>query len=78
MEPRQLGPLFSQRSRDPTHESPARVNDQDNDVSGVADLDGIVDKIEIPHYEAMNSMGSEASRGFSIEFWIRPRRMPVD
>lgn len=78
MEPRQLGPLYSQRRRDATNESPATVNNRDKDVSGVADLDGIVDKIEIPHYEAMNSMGSEASPGFSIEFWIRPRRMPVD
>ena len=63
MEPRQLGPLYSNPGKD---------------VSGVADLDGIVDKIEIPHYEAMSSMGSEASPGFSIEFWIRPRRLPVD
>lgn len=78
MEPRQLGPLYSQRRRDATNESPATVNNRDKDVSGVADLDGIVDKIEIPHYEAMNSMGSEASPGFSIEFWIRPRCMPVD
>lgn len=78
MEPRQLGPLYSQRRRDATNESPATVNDPDKDVSGVADLDGIVDKIEIPHYAAMSSMGSEASPGFSIEFWIRPRRMPVD
>ena len=79
MEPRQLGPLYSQRRLvATTNESPATFNDPGKDVSGVADLDGIVDKIEIPHYEAMSSMGSEASPGFSIEFWIRPRRMPVD
>ena len=78
MTPGQFGPLYSQRRRDTTHESPATVNDAHNDVSGVADLDGIVDKIEIPHYQAMSSMGSQASPGFSIEFWIRPRRMPVD
>ena len=78
MEPTLLGPLYSQRRRDSTDKSPATVNDLEKDVSGVADLDGIVDKIEIPHYEAMGSMGSVASPGFSIEFWIRPRRMPVD
>ena len=74
MEASQLGPLYSQRRRDATRESSATVND----VSGVADLDGIVDKIEIPHYEGLNSMGSKDSTGFSFEFWIRPRRMPVD
>ena len=78
VEPTQLGPLYSQRRRDATHESPTTLSDQDKDVSGVADLDGIVDKIEIPHYDAMSSMGSEASPGFSFEYWIRPRRMPVD
>ena len=78
MEPKQLGPLYSPRRRDATLESSATVNDQDKDVSGVADLDGIVDKIEIPHYDGLNSMGSKASPGFSFEFWIRPRRMPVD
>ena len=45
-----------------------------NDVSGVADLDGVVDKIKIPYYDAMNGVGGPA---FSIEFWIRPRRMPL-
>lgn len=59
----QLGPL-------PSHHN--------NDLSGVADLDGVVDKIEIPHYSDMSAMGSAASLGFSYEFWIRPRRMPVD
>ena len=78
MEPKELESLHSQGRRDATRESPATVNDQDKDVSGVADLDGIVDKIEIPHYEGLNSMGSKDSPGFSFEFWIRPRRMPVD
>ena len=49
-----------------------------NDFIGVADLDGVVDKIEIPHYADMSTMGSTTSPAFSIEFWIRPRRMPAD
>ena len=74
----QLGPLNSQRRRDTTQrKSGATMNDED-DLSGVADLDGIVDKIEIPHYSDMSTMGSTSSPGFSIEFWIRPRCMPVD
>ncbi|XP_078358813.1 uncharacterized protein LOC144643433 [Oculina patagonica] len=74
----QLGPLSSQRRRDATLKKSGAVMDQDNDLIGVADLDGIVDKIEIPHYSDMSTMGSTSSPGFSIEFWIRPRRMPVD
>ncbi|XP_078357295.1 uncharacterized protein LOC144642185 [Oculina patagonica] len=76
MTPEQLDPLNSQRRRrDATLAGPVLAADPYNDLSGVADLDGIVDKIEIPHYAAMSTMGSPA---FSIEFWIRPRRMPVD
>ncbi len=71
----QLGPLHSKRRRDVPNDIAGTKHDQDNDLSGVADLDGVVDKIEIPHYAAMSTMGSPA---FSIEFWIRPRRMPVD
>lgn len=47
-------------------------------LGGVADLDGIVDKIEISHYLEMGRMGSTDSPGFSIEFWLRPRVMPVN
>ena len=72
----QLGPLHFKRRRDVPNDISGVENDQDNDLIGVADLDGVVDKIEIPHYTAMSTMGSKA--GFSIEFWIRPRRMPVD
>ena len=76
MTPEQLGPLhFQRRRRDAKLDRPVLATDPNNDLSGVADLDGIVDKIEIPHYAAMSTMGSPA---FSIEFWIRPRRMPVD
>lgn len=75
MSPVQLGPLHSKRRRDMPNDIAGTEHDQDNDLSGVADLDGVVDKIEIPHYAAMSTMGSPA---FSIEFWIRPRRMPVD
>ena len=78
MTPDQLGPLHSQGSRDVPNDITDDENDQNNDLSGVADLDGVVDKIEIPHYAAMSTMGSISSPGFSIEFWIRPRRMPVD
>ncbi|XP_078357320.1 uncharacterized protein LOC144642213 [Oculina patagonica] len=78
MTSQQLGPLNSQRRRDATHGKSVAVNDEDNDLSGVADLDGVVDKIEIPHYSDMSTMASTSSPGFSIEFWIRPRRMPVD
>ncbi|KAL9983773.1 hypothetical protein ACROYT_G005997 [Oculina patagonica] len=73
-----LEPLHSQRRRDVPNDMSGTENDQDNDLSGVADLDGVVDKIEIPHYSDMSTMGSTSSPGFSIEFWIRPRRMPVD
>ncbi|XP_078363428.1 uncharacterized protein LOC144647504 [Oculina patagonica] len=52
--------------------------DGDNDYSGVADLDGVGDKIEIPHYSEMSTIGSTSSPGFSIEFWVRPRRLPDD
>ncbi|XP_078353573.1 uncharacterized protein LOC144638230 [Oculina patagonica] len=74
----QLGPSSSQRRRDAMLKKSGAVKDQDNSLIGVADLDGIVDKIEIPHYSDMSTMGSTSSTGFSIEFWIRPRRMPVD
>ncbi len=74
----QLGPLNPQRRRDATLKKSGAVKDQDNDLIGVADLDGVVDKIEIPHYPDMSKMGSTNSPGFSIEFWIRPRRLPVD
>ena len=63
MTAKQLGPLISQRRRSVSH----------NDLSGVADLDGVADKVEIPHYSTMSNMGSPA---FSIEFWIRPRKLP--
>ena len=49
-----------------------------DDLGGVADLDGIVDKIQISHYPEMGRMGSADSPGFSIEFWLRPRVMPVN
>lgn len=67
----QLAPLNFKRRRDATHVRSVPVTDPDNDLSGVADLDGVVDKIEIPHY-------STISATFSIEFWIRPRTMPID
>ena len=78
MTEKSLGTLFQQRRRDVAKDRPGSVADQDNDPSGVADLDGVVDKIEIAHYAEMGTMGSRSSPGFSIEFWIRPRRMPVD
>ena len=74
----QLGLLNPERRRDSTQKQFGGANDLDDDLSGVADLDGIVDKIEIPHYLEMSTMGSTSTPGFSIEFWIRPRRMPVD
>lgn len=68
MSPEQLGDLYEEPpSGDSSPASPK------SDKSGAADLDGVVDKITIDHYTDMDTVGNPA---FSIEFWVRPRRMP--
>ena len=73
MTSQQLAPLNFKRRRDATYVRSVTVADPDDDHRGVADLDGVVDKIEIPHYSNI-----QIASAFSIEFWIRPRTIPVD
>lgn len=68
MSPEQLGDLYEEPPIGDS--SPASPK---SDKSGAADLDGVVDKITIDHYTDMDTVGNPA---FSIEFWVRPRRMP--